>query len=528
MHLSHVPAAHAPVIEIDPETTTLTWHHTDKHGQTAPDAHRVPWFASIGVLDYTRASTSPTGPQQPGHHEAAVAVPAYGDPLIVRAEEAAVFWRADNLLSSAPIQAGRVDFSAAAPVDCAAAPDRYLLIEHNLAQMAPVRTLDPPLHVLRVQASGRLSVARLVAGAEGAPVIGPVGHHYQPFVRAEELAAAAAGGLTGLAVLWESELRIGDTLGSWQVLAPPAALAALATAGFTVTGAPAGRPGLVSALATARQRWTTGWYAGTRLLALARYLPHRMNCWYDYDQPGLRRVAVATSDDPYDRGDLLGVHGPADVETTPPDQRVYVSMGWDGGGFAAPLRALPPRAARRPTRHRPDLVPGASRHPSSPARPRLPGRRASLRPGRSLTTVAAAGPPTPAAATVLQDRSALPYRHSAGVGEPAGQHTPACRVRLRQHPRTPLLGRRRGRSLGRPPVSTPRGRRVAAADPLTVVGSGAALGLIPGTPGRPQGTAVACQWNARSEAHRSVRSRNLAHPFGVIASDHAEATSQNP
>jgi len=339
MHLSHVPAAHAPVIEIDPETTTLTWHHTDKHGQTAPDAHRVPWFASIGVLDYTRASTSPTGPQQPGHHEAAVAVPAYGDPLIVRAEEAAVFWRADNLLSSAPIQAGRVDFSAAAPVDCAAAPDRYLLIEHNLAQMAPVRTLDPPLHVLRVQASGRLSVARLVAGAEGAPVIGPVGHHYQPFVRAEELAAAAAGGLTGLAVLWESELRIGDTLGSWQVLAPPAALAALATAGFTVTGAPAGRPGLVSALATARQRWTTGWYAGTRLLALARYLPHRMNCWYDYDQPGLRRVAVATSDDPYDRGDLLGVHGPADVETTPPDQRVYVSMGWDGGGFAAPLPA---------------------------------------------------------------------------------------------------------------------------------------------------------------------------------------------
>jgi hypothetical protein len=339
MHPAHVPAGHAPVIEIDPETSTLTWHRTDEHGQTEPDARRVPWFASIGVLDY--ASASPTRPHPPGHHDGAVPLPVYGDPLIVRPDAAAVFWRAENLLSSAPIRAGRVDFAAAAPVDWAADPDRYVLIEHNLAQIAPVRTLDPPLHVVRVDASGRLSFARLVVGAEGAPVIGPVGHHYQPWAIAEALAAAAAGGLAGLAVTSECELRIGDRLGSWQVLSPPDALAALATAGFTVTGAPAQRPGLVSALATAQRRWTTGWYAGTRLFALARYIPRAYggDGWYHFDQPGLRRVAVAASDDPYDCGDLLGVHGPADVETRPPDQRVYVSMGWDGGGFATPLPA---------------------------------------------------------------------------------------------------------------------------------------------------------------------------------------------
>lgn len=328
------PVDRAPVIEINPKTATVTWFPIGEDSSGGS----VPWFPSIGVLDYARARPVSPDRAQSGPGTVAAPAPAYGEPLIVGTDLAAVYWRSHNLLCTAPIRSGRVNFAAAETVDWATAGEEMVLIEHNLAQCCPQRTLDPPLQVLRTDATGRLSFAFVVAADDGIPVIGPSSHHEQPWVPAQELETAQGVGLAGTMALWSSALRIGDQAGSWRLLPGRQALAELDAAGFTVTGPAARRPGLVAALADPGQ-WPTGWYGWTRALALARY----ERCFYGgdlrYDQhkPGSRRVAVRG--DGRNLRDRLGMQGPADVETLPPEQHVYVEAGWIGGAIATPVPA---------------------------------------------------------------------------------------------------------------------------------------------------------------------------------------------
>ncbi|MFI6029453.1 hypothetical protein [Amycolatopsis magusensis] len=63
------------------------------------------------------------------------------------------------------------------------------------------------MHLVQVEATGRVSLSYLVADADGSPVIGPSAHHPQPFPDSRQPEAAAAQGLPALAAMWEHELR---------------------------------------------------------------------------------------------------------------------------------------------------------------------------------------------------------------------------------------------------------------------------------------------------------------------------------
>ena len=273
----------------------------------------------------------------------------------MRTDLAAVFWRVSSVLYSAPIRRGRVDLDAAAVVDWTAADHaRLRVIEHNLAQSSALPTLDPPLHVVQVERSGRLSLSTLVADVNGSPVIGPTPRHYQPYLSPGQLATATAQGLDALAAMWEQALRSRTADGIWRFVSPDRALETLAGLGFVVTGAAARRPGLTAALhGEPGTHWIPGWYGGTRLLALARFEQSTSggDRQYAFHKPGSRRVAVAADADGRHR-DMLCMQGPADVEDRPHGERVYVESGYLGGGMALPV------AAGRVALHEPVLVDG--------------------------------------------------------------------------------------------------------------------------------------------------------------------------
>ncbi|GAA2678824.1 MULTISPECIES: hypothetical protein [Actinosynnema] len=336
MESRSISTAGSASIVIAPDMFTLTWHQAD-HGPLT-----VPWFASTGVLDYASASHQ-VAVSRPQAADAG-AGPAYGDPLVVRPDLGGIYYRVGGVLHSAPIRGDRVDFTAAAAVDWAAADadyDRVRVVEHNLAQCSTLPTLDPPLHVVQVERSGRLSLSFLLADLDGSPLIGPTTHHYQPHLAPGRLKATTVQGLPALAALWEGALRRPTTGGGWRFLPPRQALETLTELGFTVTGAASRHPGLAAALNTGTDsQWVPGWYGGTRLLALARFERSHYggDLHYEYHKPGSLRGAVSPSFDGV-YGSLLGVQVRADVETRPPGERVYVESGYVGGGMARPVEA---------------------------------------------------------------------------------------------------------------------------------------------------------------------------------------------
>lgn len=186
MQTMPILATGSPLIEIDPATQIVTWHTAGEAAPAGDGPRTVPWFPSVGVLDYARADR----PAHPRHRQTAAATaPVFGDPLVVRTDLAKVFWRAGSVLHSAPIRCGRVDVTDtdAGPVDWAASdPHRrgqLRVIEHNLAQCSPLPTLDPPLHLVQVEESGRMSLSLLLHNsADGSPVIGPTPRHLQPYL----------------------------------------------------------------------------------------------------------------------------------------------------------------------------------------------------------------------------------------------------------------------------------------------------------------------------------------------------------
>jgi len=357
MQPESVPALGSVSIEVDPDTFTVTWHPTDHGTARDPGPRTVPWFPSTGVLDYASATRPVAAPRRQDTVTAAGAHPTYGDPLIVRPDLRAVFHRVGSVLHSTPIHSGGADFTDATAVDWATADtdhDRVRVVEHNLAQCSALPTLDPPLHVVQVEQSGRLSLSFLLADTDGSPVIGPTPHHYQPYLDPGQLETATAQGLPALAAMWEDALRRRTTDGGWRFVPPEQVRDTLARLGFTVTGGAVERPGLVAALdAAAGNQWAPGWYGGTRLLALARFerALYGGDLHYDYHKPGSRRVAVASGGDRH--GDLLGMQGPADVETLLHGERVYVRTGYSGGGQATPVEA------GRVALHEPVLIDGA-------------------------------------------------------------------------------------------------------------------------------------------------------------------------
>ncbi|WNV83151.1 hypothetical protein [Umezawaea sp. Da 62-37] len=341
-------------IEINPDTSTASWGPTDHGTADGPGFCTVPWFPSTGVLDYASA-THPVAEFRRQDASATTGTsPTYGDPLIVRPDLGAVFHRMGSVLHTTPIRSGRADFTDSVAVEWAAADtdyDRVRVVEHNLAQCSTLPTLDPPLHVLQVEQSGRLSLSFLLADTDGNPVIGPTPHHYQPYLHPGQLETAAGQGLPALAAMWEDALRQRTTDGSWRFVPLEQVHDTLIRLGFTITDSAAKRSGLVGAFgAAAHRQWVPGWYGGTRLLALARFTRayYGGDLHYDYHAPGSRRVAVAS-----DRhGDLLGMQGPADVEALPRGERVYVRSGFPGGGMATPVEA------GRVALHEPVLIDG--------------------------------------------------------------------------------------------------------------------------------------------------------------------------
>lgn len=410
-------------IDIDARARVLAWHPADT--ATGAKARTVPWFPSLGVLDYARADRP--FPAQRTATPAGTA-PAFGDPLIVRTDLAAVFWRAGSVLHSAPIRDGRVDLAGAAAVDWAAAgAEREVLrvVEHNLAQCsADLPTLDPPLHVVQVDRSGRLALSHLVADADGSPVIGPTPRHYQPYHFPGELEAATAHGLPALVALWEQALRRRTTDGGWRFVPPEGALDTLAGLGFAVTGAAVQRPGLAAALhAAAGRQWVPGWYGGTRLLALARF--ERADCGGDlqylYHAPGSRRVAVAADGSDPLMGDGCTMQGPSDVETRPRYERVWVTDGARGYGESMPVDA------GRVALHEPVLIDGP-----------LPVHDAEASWSAACRRCGA-----PMSSGLVGRHDFVPYVHELAADAPASElwcdaypsasarrrpHAPACRV----------------------------------------------------------------------------------------------------
>ncbi|HET6285776.1 MAG TPA: hypothetical protein VFG15_03365 [Amycolatopsis sp.] len=315
------PAQEPVRIDVDPDSFTLTWG-----GWT------VPWFRTTGVVDYAAATPGPRPQGQPVDHDASTTLkPSYGDPLIVRPDFCSIFYRVGSLLHVAPIRGGRVDLSAAAMVDWATAGgylDNIRVIEHNLTECNSLPTLDPPLHLVQVEATGRMSVSLLVADTDGSPVIGPLTNDYAPYNSPNEVEFAAQEGLTVAAAMWHKRMGAnGDTAG-WDLVPPAAALDTLAAAGFTTTGDAAERTGLISAFGGGERQWVPGWYGDTRLLTLARFragTDHR-DLEYDFHDPGSRRVTVFT------RTDAYVMRAPADVETRPHDEAVYLKYGAGGWG----------------------------------------------------------------------------------------------------------------------------------------------------------------------------------------------------
>lgn len=327
-----------PLIEVDFILNDVTWHLTAAGNPDERYTATVPWFAGIGVLDY--ADAEPRTHHQPDVTSVGT-FPAYGDPLIVRPDLAAVFWRVGSVLHTAPIRRRRVDFTAAAAIGWTAARagrDELVAIEHNLAQCSTLPTLDPPLHVVQADMTGRLSLALLLADRDSSPVIGPATHHYPPSAWPGHVRMLAEHGPAALAAVWERQLTRSSEDGTWRLVPPTQAVQTLAASGFTVTGAAADRPGLVAAFnAAGDSQWAPGWYGGTRVLALARFRrqPNTGDRHYDYHEPGSRKVAGV-----YENGEeLLGWHGPADVETLPPTQPVRVQLGYPGGARSLPIHA---------------------------------------------------------------------------------------------------------------------------------------------------------------------------------------------
>lgn len=341
MQPESVPAAGSASIQVDPDTFTLTWHPADDDADRDQGQRTVPWFPSTGVLDYASASRPIPAPPRQATVTAAGTRPTYGDPLIVRPDLGSIYHRVGSVLHSTPIRGGVVDFvdfADSTMVDWTATGtdyDRVRVAEHNLAQCSDLPTLDPPLHVVQVEQSGRLSLSFLLADADGSPVIGPTPHHSQPYLFPGQLEAATTQGLPAIAELWENALRQPTTDGGWRFVPPGQAVDTLARLGFTVTGT----AGLVAALRADRgSRWVPGWYGGTRMLTLARFERgyRGRDLHYEFHKPGSRRVAVVGTDG--DR-DLLGMQGPADVETRPPGVSVYLEAGYVGGGLATPVEA---------------------------------------------------------------------------------------------------------------------------------------------------------------------------------------------
>lgn len=354
MQSSSVSAGKPALIEVHPDFRTTYWHPADSTGVT--EARTVPWFPSLGLLDYADGS----GPVPPRHANApSMPSPVFGDPLIVRTDLAAVFWRASSVLHSAPIRHGCVNLVHGSAVDwttTGAHHDVVQVVEHNLAQCSDaLPTLDPPLHVVQVDRSGRLSLSYLVADVDGSPVIGPTPPHYQPFLPLSRVQAAASHGLPSVAAMWEEALRRRTTDGGWRFVPPERALDTLADAGFTVTSAVSERPGLVAALRAAEgSQWVSGWYGGTRLLTLARFErnPYGGDLHYDFHRPGSRRAAVAGTGSGHGIGDRVDMRGPADVESRPHDERVYVEGAQGRSGMATPVEA------GRVALHEPVLIDG--------------------------------------------------------------------------------------------------------------------------------------------------------------------------
>ncbi|RAS59522.1 hypothetical protein C8D87_114134 [Lentzea atacamensis] len=311
--------ADSPRIEVDYSRRHVKWGLTGGDVSNRWFARTVPWFDQIGVLDY--ASSNYPAPQRPTAKTSGP-FPVYGDPLIVRPDLASVFWRAGSVLCAAPIRRGRVDFDDATPVwwpRAGADHDELTVIEHNLAQCSALPTVDPPLHVVQVDRSGRLSLSFLLADADGSPVIGPTPRHYQPWINPERLEAAAERGVAGFAAMWEARLGEPSEDGIWRFVPPAEVLDTLTGLGFTVTGAAAEQPGLVAAFDAARgSQWATGWYGGTRLLSLARFERGRYgrDGQYDVHEPGYRRIAADEDDGWY------GMLARGDVETLPPARQV--------------------------------------------------------------------------------------------------------------------------------------------------------------------------------------------------------------
>lgn len=310
--------ARFPRVEVDFALSRVTWHLA---GDEVVDGHHssaVPWFDSIGVLDY--ASAEPATAPQP--REAGARLPVYGDALIVRPDLAAVFWRAGSVLHSAPIRCGLVDFGDAAAVEWSAsliAHGQLLVIEHNLAQCSTLPTVDPPLHVVQVDRSGRLSLSFLVADVDGSPVIGPTPRHYQPWIYRDVFDDAARQGLPAVAAMWQSRLDEETEDGTWRFIPPAQVLDTLIGLGFAVTGPAAEQPGLVAAFDAARgSQWTSAWYGDSRLLTLARFERghYGRDGQYTLHQPGHRRIAADKDSGWY------GMLAQADVESLPSDQLV--------------------------------------------------------------------------------------------------------------------------------------------------------------------------------------------------------------
>jgi hypothetical protein len=326
-----------PRIEIDSVRGHVKWHLSEDDVPHNPFARTVPcvvpWFREIGVLDYAGADyPAPPRPRAKAKAKASGMFPLYGDPLIVRPDLGGVFWRVGNVLHAAPIRGHRVDFDDAEAVwwpMTGAYHDELTVIEHNLAQCSTVPTVDPTLHVVQVDRSGRLSLSFLISDVDGAPVIGPTPRHYQPWINPDELQRAAEHGFAGVAAMWRARLGMASEDGNWRFVPPSKVLDTLAGLGFTVTGAAAAQPGLVAAFAdtqdtrgwydgTHDSQWATGWYDGTRLLALARFERGRYgrDGQYDMRQPGYQRIAA-------DHGDgWYGMLARGDVESLPVEQQV--------------------------------------------------------------------------------------------------------------------------------------------------------------------------------------------------------------
>ncbi|UUV32091.1 hypothetical protein NQK81_01200 [Amycolatopsis roodepoortensis] len=285
----------------------------------------MPWFGPTGVVDYAAATGPSAEESQQGDRDDAGLELSYGDPLIVRPELNAVLYRVGSLLHVAPIRDGHVEFDEARMVDWATAGPRleqFRVIEHNLTECSPLPTLDPSLHVVQVEATGRITLSHLVADTDGSPVIGPVTHHYAPYLIDEEQEDAARHGLPAIAGLWQERMGAKGDQGGWEI-APPSQALTLAAAGFTVIGAAAERPGLDAAFRFhAGQQWVPGWYGGTRLLALARFRRGTVvrDLDYDYHEPGSRPVTV------FDDPDVYVMRGPTDVETRPHGESVNLRI----------------------------------------------------------------------------------------------------------------------------------------------------------------------------------------------------------